>query len=136
MERRHFLSGKNTCGAITRPLPVGLQLRDVVERDHVFGVLGKIDQQDVPSLNRALDPWDQDDTACAGVVEHTVIDELAIVKRERQSIETQLRRAPDELERIVRDVIEGVFPGVQMEIDFQHGVRRLFDTEQSSFRCF
>ncbi len=87
-------------------------------------------------MNRSLDPWDQDDSACAGVVEHSAIDELAIVKRERQSIETQPRRAPDELKRIMRDVIEGVFPGVQMEIDFQHGVRGLFDTEQCSFPCF
>jgi hypothetical protein len=99
----------------------GLQPGDIVEAGDVLGGLREVDQQDVPAAERPLDAGDQEDAARTGVVEDAAIGELPIVERERQGVKAEAAGAIDQRERIVRDVVERVFPGMQVEIDFQHG---------------
>src|SRR5689334_13572911 len=97
-----------------------LEACGVVEAANVLYLIGKVDQQHVASVDRALDARDEDDAALARVGGSRAVAKQAVVQRDRNRVEAEARGAIDQRPCVVRNIVDGIFTTVKMKIYFQH----------------
>ena len=99
---------------------LALEIREIVERVDAVGAVREIQQQHVLPGDRPLDTRNQDDAALRRVgFERTQI-ELMFVKRDRDRVVPERRRAVDEVGRAMRNPVYWIVGCMGMQVDFEH----------------
>ena len=108
-----------------------LESPHVIERPDALGAVREIQQQHVPSLDRALDARNEHDAVLAGVRDERPGRKLTIVKRHRERTVAKRGRAVDQLMRRMRDAIEGIVGRVGVELYLNHHLRGIHNSCRS-----
>lgn len=95
------------------PLP---ESRQVVEGGNVLRIVVEIEQQDMPPVNRPLDPPDQHDATLGRIGKQVLQIELAFVQGDRERVVPERRRPIDELEAAVRNPVNRIVCGVCVKL--------------------
>ena len=82
---------------------------EILERANVIGAIGEIEQQNVAAFDRPFDTRHENDSALACVGRYVRIAQVVIVKREGESVESELDCSIDQLFRVVVDDVHRIF---------------------------
>jgi putative Mg2+ transporter-C (MgtC) family protein len=112
--------GKERMRRDHQPALARFQVAKLRERPDRVGATAKIQQQDVPSFDRPFDARNQDDAALGGVRLEATEIELLFVKRDRDSVVAEMRRAVDQVQRRMGNRVNRVVAGMGVQLNLQH----------------
>src|SRR5947208_2590696 len=96
----------------------------IVERGHLGGGCGEIEQQHVLALDRPLDPRYEHNSALYRVVTERRDVELAIVQGDGEGVISERGRTIDQIASCVRNAVDRIIGRVSVQLDFEHGNSR------------
>jgi len=101
-------------------IPCSSQRRQILKRVNLIGGCREVQQHHVAPVDRPLDPWHQHDSTLARIRNQRWIAQIAIVKRQREGVESELSCFVDQLVGVVVDHVDRILRTVEVEVYFQH----------------
>ena len=104
---------------MTIPLQRDLRVAMSASVREVLGRRWEVQQQDVATVNRALQTRNQRDPEVFGIVSQPGVGQLPVVEGQGERVESENVRPLDQSLRIVGNKVFRILRGMQVKVDFQ-----------------